>query len=552
MNKSNLNSTSSPQTRKGYAFFIAFVAATGGFLFGYDLVIVTGANEFLKEQFGLEGWAFGFTTSSAMIGCILGPFLGFKLCDGIGRKNTLILAGILFGVSAVMTAIPKDIVTFNIFRMVGGLGVGLSSLASPMYIAEVAPPRMRGRLGIMYQLAIATGATISAVVAYLLAENLADTVSWRWMFASELVAVVIFIACLVTVPKSPRWLAEKGRFDEAEKVLTSIDGPEFAKIEINEIRESISQEQGSFRELLNFGRQAGMFTCFIQIALVVGCLLALFNNLTGWTAMAYYMPSIFLEAGIETKAESLAWYSGVNLWQIILTIVALCLVDRLGRRPLWLFGSVFMTCTMTVIGLNFMFGWNESFGFLFVMILLCAIPHALALGSIPWFMMSELFATRLRAKAVMITTTVVWCAGFTAGQFMPVLMDKAKEITAEEFAFEATTGNVTNELTSYLAIELAAREERAKAANESAEEEKEEKAAEKLTPEEKKEIAAIELTNKSTNETTNYLGKELSGNVGPAFLVFTVICILALLFGIKLMPETKGRSLEEIARSWKK
>ena len=462
MNDPKLNAVQGAQSRKGYAFFIAFVAATGGFLFGYDLVIVTGANQFLKEQFQLSDMAFGFTTSSAMIGCVLGPFLGFKLCDGIGRKNTLVLAGILFGVSAIMTAIPKDMVTFNIFRIVGGLGVGLSSLASPMYIAEVAPPRMRGRLGIMYQLAIASGATISAVVAYLLAENLAETVSWRWMFASELVAIVIFLGCLLTVPKSPRWLAEKGRFDEAHAVLAKIDGPDFARLEIEAIKGNINQEEGSWGELFGSG---------LRMALLVGCLLAGFNNWTGWTAMAYYMPSIFLEAGIETKAESLGWYSGVNLWQVILTIVALCLVDKLGRRPLWIFGSIFMACTMTIIGLNFIFSLSGAFAFLFIMILLCAIPHALGLGSIPWFMMSELFPTRLRAKAVMLTTTVIWIAGYTAGQFMPVLMGAAE-------------------------------------------------------------------------------GK--TGTVGPAFLVFTAICILSLLFGVKLLPETKGRTLEEIARSWKK
>jgi SP family arabinose:H+ symporter-like MFS transporter len=445
-----------------YVTLICFVAAVGGFLFGYDLVIVTGANEFLKEQFQLSDIAFGFTTSSAMIGCILGPFLGFWLCDSIGRKNTLILSGALFGVSAIMTAIPADMVTFNLFRVVGGLGVGLSSLASPMYIAEVAPPRMRGRLGIMYQLAIVTGATISAVVAYLLANNLAETVSWRWMFASELVAIVIFLACLITVPKSPRWLAEKGRFEEAHAVLTKIVGLRLASAEIEEIKGDINREEGSWSELFGPG---------MRTALLVGCLLALFNNLTGWTAMAYYMPSIFRDAGIETKAESLAWYSGVNLCQIGLTVLALCLIDRLGRRPLWIFGSIFMACTMTLIGGNFILGFTGAFAFLFVMILFSAIPHALALGSIPWFMMSELFATRLRAKAVMITTTVIWCAGFTAGQFMPILMGAAKRIT---------------------------------------------------------------------------------GTVGPAFLVFSVICILSLIFGIRILPETKGRTLEEIARSWTK
>ena len=169
-----------------YAFFIAFVAAIGGFLFGYDLVIISGAQIFLRAQFQLTDAQFGFVTSSAIVGCIAGPFLGSWFCDRIGRKRTLILSAVLFSVNAIVTAVARDMVTFNIFRILGGLGVGLSSIASPMYIAEVAPARIRGRLGIMYQMAIVTGAASSAIVAYLLANNLPDTVSWRWMFASEL------------------------------------------------------------------------------------------------------------------------------------------------------------------------------------------------------------------------------------------------------------------------------------------------------------------------------------------------------------------------------
>ena len=168
-----------------YVFAISFVAAVGGFLYGYDGGIIIGANLFLREQFQLSDVGWAFASTSMVVGAITGPFLGAWVCDRFGRKNTFIIASVLFSVSAVFTAIPRDIVTFNIFRFVGGVGVGLCSIASPMYIAEVAPPRIRGALGILYQLALVVGALCSLVVSYFLAQHLPESVSWRWMFFSE-------------------------------------------------------------------------------------------------------------------------------------------------------------------------------------------------------------------------------------------------------------------------------------------------------------------------------------------------------------------------------
>ena len=243
------------------------MASLGGFLFGYDLVIISWAQIYLREQFALSDVAFGFTTTSAMIGCIFGPFVGAWLCDRIGRKRTLIFCAILLGVSAILTALPKDIVTFNIFRIVGGLGVGLASIASPIYIAEIAPARIRGRLGIMYQLAIVVGELIAGITAYFLAKHLAETVSWRWMFASEIVPIIFFVVFLLFVPRSPRWLAETNRYEEARQVLTRIDGREFAEKELGQIQESLTRESGTFSEIFQPG---------LRTALLVGVLLAIF------------------------------------------------------------------------------------------------------------------------------------------------------------------------------------------------------------------------------------------------------------------------------------
>ena len=441
-----------------YPFFISFAAAIGGFLFGYDLNIVTGGNIFIRNQFNLNDFWFGFTTSSAMIGCIFGPMLGFRLCDKIGRKKTLILAAVLFAVSAIVTALAPEMISYNIFRIVGGLGIGLSSLASPMYIAEVSPARIRGRLGLMYQIAIVVGSTVASFVAWQLASHLAETVSWRWMLASENVAILVFAAFLVFIPESPRWLAEKGRFEEAKQILTRIDGASFAEEEIKEIRLQLDQETGRWSEV---------FSRYMRIALLIGILLAIFNNLTGWTAMSYYLPVILQESGMTKVADTIGLYTLINIWQIVVTVAAIFLVDRAGRRPLWMFGSAFMIGAMLLNAAIL----HRNLGVPLTVVMACVtvLPHAFALGSIPWFMLSELYPTKIRAKAVAFTTTIVWIAGFTAGQIMPMLMGWSKGLV---------------------------------------------------------------------------------GSVALAFVLFAGMSLLSLLFGVKIMPETKGRTLEEIAKSW--
>ena len=444
--------------RNLYAFAISFVAAVGGFLFGFDLVIISSAQLYLRDLWKLNDFWYGFTTASANFGCIAGPFLGGWLCDAIGRKMTLVVASLLLAVSAIVTALAPEMISFNLFRFVGGLGVGLASLASPMYIVEVAPPRIRGGLGIMFQLAIAIGALSSAICGWLLAKYVSPDVSWRWMFGSEMAAIVLFVVALYFVPRSPRWLAEKGRWEESLAVLTKVDGPEYARKEMEGIKASLTEEQGTFSELIRPG---------MRMALLVGILLALFNNWTGWSAMSYYVPTLFEKAGVLNRADAIYQNVLINGWQVFLTLMAIFLVDRFGRKFLWLSGSGAMAVFLVVAGL--MFHYNlTGIGVLLVMFL-CVTPHAMALGPMPWLMMSELYPTRLRAKAVAITTTVIWIAGWSSPFLFPVI-----------------TG----------------------------------------------------------------FSERTIGSVGGAFWMFTIICILAFIFGLKLLPETKGRTLEEIGKSW--
>lgn len=443
-----------------YVFKISLVAACGGFLFGYDLGVIVGANAILKEQFNLNPAELGFATGSAVLGCIIGPFLGSFLADRIGRKKTMLIACVLLGISALFTAIPDTIFMYNIFRIVGGIGVGLCSMASPMYIAEIAPREKRGQLGIMYQLAIVIGHTISPLVGAVLAANLADDVSWRWMFASEGVAILAFAGLIFTIPNSPRWLASKGRKEEARAVLKRIGGEQHAEAELKEIESALRQDKGSLSEILAPG---------LRYALLIGLLLALFNNWTGWSVMGGYVAILLERAELGARWVSILQSGFVYFMMGLMALTSLLVVDRVGRRPLWIGASIAMAGITALAGAMFHFEWT---GWIVLAIVgLCTIPHGLALGPLPWLMMSEIFPTHLRAKAVAITTTFLWIVIFLGAFLFPLL-----------------TG----------------------------------------------------------------WSEQLIGSIGGAFWLFTVVCFASVAFGIFMLPETKGRTLEEIAESWKK
>ena len=442
---------------KFYAFFVAFVAAIAGFLFGYDLVIISGAAIFIKAHFALSPAQFGFAVNSAILGCIAGPFLGGWSCDRIG---TLMLSGILFAVGAIGSALAGTIGIFNLFRFVGGIGVGVSSLAAPMYISEIAPARQRGKMGIMYQLAITIGCMSAALVSYLMARFMSPDVSWRWMFASVVFPVIVFALLLLKVPQGPRWLAVRQRYDEAYECLVKLDGVEHAKKELEEIKTSLSGETGTWGELFQPG---------LRLALFTGVMLAIFNNFTGWSAIGYYVPTLLQQAGYTRASDAIGMNVFVEAGTVFLTLIAIFLVDRAGRRPLWLVTSAAMIFCLGIAGLVFQL--HITGPIVVATIFLCAIPHAIGLGPLPWLMMSELYPTRIRARAVSISTTFIWVAGFTSPFTFPI-------------------------------IQVASR--------------------------------------------------KLIGSTAGVFWFYACVCVVSFFWGRKFLPETKGRSLEEIASSWSK
>lgn len=440
-----------------YPFLISFVAAIGGFLFGYDLVVISGALLYLEEYFQLDDSALGFATASAIIGCIIGPIVGMWLCDKWGRKTTLFVCGFLLAASAIGTAIPPDITTFNIFRIVGGVGVGLASVASPMYIAEISPARIRGQLVLMYQMAVLLGCSISVLVAYGLAVTLGPA-SWRWMFASELVPILAFSVMLPYLPRSPRWLASKGRKDEALAVLTRINGPELAREELSAIDNSLAEETGSWSELFQPG---------VRVAMWTGILLAIFNQLTGWSGIAFYLPKIFQAAGWTEKTGAILQTLVMQGAGIFLTGISIWLVDRVGRRALWNASSAAMVLALSLTGFIFYYGITGRI--VILAIVACAVPHMLGLGPLPWLVISEIQPTRVRAKAVALSTTVLWVAAFLGTYLFPWLA----RVSEERF-----------------------------------------------------------------------------GSIAGLFWLYAGISALSLVFGLTMLPETKGKTLEEISDLW--
>ena len=448
-----------------YAFVVALVAAFGGFLFGYDLHVITGGQLFWKPYFKLTEGAYAFAMASAMIGCMFGPSLGPWLIDRIGRRSTLMFCAVLFGASAIGTALPDNIFTFNVFRIVGGLAIGLASVASPMYIAEIAPARLRGRLGLMFQVAVTIGSPCSILFCWwlsLLAEqgSINSESVWRIMFGSELVPMVVFLFLLFLVPRSPRWLAEMGRVEEAEQILAKIDGSHAARQAMVEIHEDLKQEEGSWGELFKGG---------FKLALICACLLALFNNLTGWSGVAYYMPEIFKRGGYDAPSQAIFNALILNVFNLVFTLICVSLVDKFGRKPLWIWTSVMMIGALMFDAVAFHLAWTGPV--IVLVIVLTTIPHHLGLGPLPWLMQSELFPTRLRAKGVCISTTIVWIGGFLSAYLFPIVAEWSEQLV---------------------------------------------------------------------------------GSISLFFIVFIVMCVLSLLFGLMLMPETKNRTLEEIAASWQK
>ena len=437
--------------QKNYVLLITSIAALGGLLFGFDTAVISGTTPFIKPYFNLNDIWLGWTVSSLLFGCIIGVISAGKPSDILGRKKTLMAAALLFIISAFGSALATRLSVFILFRIMGGLGVGIASMLSPMYISEISPPDRRGRLVSFNQLAIVIGILLAFISNALLVDTGVN--NWRWMLAVMGLPALLFFIALFFAPESPRWLVQKGFSEKAGAILGKINGDAAASLELQAIEESIKEEEnsGSFSEV---------FSPRMRPILIIGVFLCVFSQITGINSIMYYAPVIFqsIGAGASSAVFQTALIGGGNL---IFTFVAISLVDRLGRKPLLIGGVSGMILSLTSIATAFYFQKTEGY-IILILILIYIASFSASVGAVTWVIVSEIFPNKLRSKAMSVSIVSLWIANFLLILVFPLMLNR------------------------------------------------------------------------------------LGG--AAAFLLFDVMCVLLLLFTIFRVPETKGKSLEELEK----
>ena len=415
-----------PSTNQGsivYLTFLSAVSALGGLLFGFDTVVISGTIKPVVEQFALSDAQTGLFVSSALLGCAIGAAFAGLVADRFGRKPTLGLSSLLLLLSAAGCAIAWSFPSLVFFRWIGGVGVGVASMVCPLYISETSPPNLRGRLVSLFQFAI----TIGILMAYFsnyglaaLAENLRGGTGliswmfgdqfWRGMFLAEAVPGVVFCALCLVIPETPRYLVSKGRQPEALSILSRINGTAQAQQILAEISAAISHETGKLGDLFAPG---------FRRALLVALFLAVFSELSGVTVVLYYGPAILDQAGVQL-GEALGGLAIIGFVNVIFTVIALLYIDKVGRRPLLLVGTI--GCVLCLLGLAAVFYLGQQSATLFVL-LFCGFMafFAFSIGPIKWVVISEIFPTRIRGRAVAIATFGVWAVDTVYNYLFPVL-----------------------------------------------------------------------------------------------------------------------------------
>ncbi len=467
-------------TSNSYLLKLTLVATLGGLLFGYDTAVISGTvgalNEFFVKPFELGETAanarLGLVVSSALIGCIIGGIAGGLISKKMGRKNGLILAALLFLFSALGSSMPEMFIkpigegdytflyVFIGYRIIGGIGVGLASMLSPLYIAEIAPAKNRGKLVSMNQFAIILGMLIVYFVNYFIAKQGDDTwlnsIGWRWMFASEVIPAGLFLVMLFFVPDTPRSLVLKGQSEKALDILEKVNGKIEASNILNEIKNTVEHHSG---KLFSFG---------ISI-IVIGVLLSVFQQFVGINVVLYYAPEIFKSMGSGTDSALLQTII-VGAVNLIFTVLAIQTVDKFGRRPLMMIGALSMALAMFALGTSFFL--DKSGMFALICMLIYVAGFAMSWGPVTWVLLSEIFPNKIRGKAMAVAVAAQWIANYLVSWTFP-MMDKNSALI-EKF------------------------------------------------------------------------------NHGFAYWIYGLMGVLAMLFIWKFVPETKGKTLEEMEKLWDK
>ncbi len=416
-----------PLYNMSFLWMICLVAAMGGLIFGYDWVVIGGAKPFFILHFGLEDNAtiVGWAMSSALVGCMIGAVICGMLADRFGRKRLLILAGLLFSASAIGTAMAGSFSAFVWYRLLGGLGIGMASNLSPMYIAEVSPAAIRGRFVSINQLTIVIGVVLAQAVNWAIARNMPENfteqqilnswygqVGWRWMFGAEILPAAIFFILMFFVPESPRWLVKNGQASVAKKILVRLGGDAYGESEVMKIRQTLAEEEIAhvrFRDL----REPKL-----SRVILIGVILAGLQQWCGINVIFYYAEDVFKAAGYNISSIMLnIVYTGAIM--LIFTFVAIVTVDRFGRKPLMLIGSGGLAVLYALIGASFYFQVKGPH--VLILVLVAIAFYSFTLAPITWVLLSELFPNRIRGAAMGISVFALWVTCWALAQVFPMM-----------------------------------------------------------------------------------------------------------------------------------
>ncbi len=457
--------------KRTFLLLITSVSALGGLLFGYDTGVINGAQFYLSKYFDLSDAMKGWVVGSALVGCFVGAIAAGPLSIKIGRKYSLIVSAILFTISAwgsgLPSIFPESVSLLVFFRIIGGLGIGIASMNAPMYIAEIAPPSKRGNLVTYYQLAIVIGFFVVFLATYFIGNSLSEAENlqfgWRRMFWSELIPSGLFLILLFFVPKSPRWLALKGRNEESIRILTKLLGPEEANKEHLEIQKSLQNE--------NTGFKVNYFSKGILAIIVIGSVLSILQQFTGINAVLYYGADIFEKALGFGKDDVLAQQILLAFINLIFTFIAMATVDKFGRKPLIYIGSIGMIVGFLMLGITLQ---QQSLGLVSLIgVLMFVASFSMSMGPVVWVLLSEMFPNKIRSVAMSVAVAAQWAANYVVSQSFPVVM--GSEVNNNSF-----------------------------------------------------------------------------WNGSLPYFIFIAFIIFIMIFTFKYIPETKGRSLEELEDIWKK
>lgn len=435
---------------------VSLVAAISGFLFGYTMHMIIGLVPFLQQEFHLTPTQLGFAVSGSTLGCMVGALAAAPLADRLGRKKALALTSFIFMAGCVGVVVCRSIAQFYLFRILSGLGVGVVAAVAPMYVAEISPVWLRGRLVAITQMTIVVSGFLSVVAAY----AFTPTSNWRGTCATSILPVLALLAILPLVPESPRWLLEQGFTERARTVLR------WVYLEKDTVLQVEREIAASFAKHEDTG-VLELFRAGVRRPLLIGVVLALCVQFTGIGPLSWYATIIFQKAGFTRTSDAMLQTLILNAWQLLCSIAAFSLIDRAGRRPVLLTGTVGMALSMACVGVLFHLD-SPRMLILFGVILAMGFFN-FSLAPVFWVLVSEIFPTQVRAKGIAVSSLAQWIAAFVAAQAIPVFMAFCER---------------------------------------------------------------------------HY------GNIAPVFDLFAVICAAAFAFSYAMVPETKGRSLEQIGASW--